>query len=412
MKTLRLAEARAAIHPLTDDQAEKLTLLGKKLAGERRWWGSNLTGIDDSRSVFRLTKLFGGSWRVEVGNVVGVVGLPDLTVIVEPKIGMQHFAHLLARSNGMPRVDSSITSLEAALGLQRLVIEWFVAELDSLFRRGLVKDYVHSSERLPYVRGHVDLVTTSRQWLQGRVLVDCEFDDFTEATPINQYLAAAVFGSMRSPAVDARLRMRLAYFARELPSVSREALEDIDLDRLPARYRHYQRALKYATDILTGVGRALESGEHVSGTFLFNSAAVAEGGIREVLTQALAPMRVVKTGGRHLLPAFVSVNPDLEIGPPPFTGDIKYKIGDRGWNRHDLAQAVLFAAAYKSSHAVIADFAETQLLHPFLRVGDIQVSRLRWAIGDGTDPEDSERHFAESARAFMEATVPTSSAPA
>ncbi|MFS2242750.1 5-methylcytosine restriction system specificity protein McrC [Microbacterium sp. OR16] len=405
MKTLRLAEARTATHALTDDQAGRLALLGKKLAGERRWWGNSGAHSDDSRSVFRLTKLFGGSWRVEVGNVVGVVGLPDLTIIVEPKIGMQHFMHLLARSNGMPRVDSSMTSLEGALGLQRVIIEWFVGELDDLFRRGLVKDYVHSSARLPVVRGHVDLVTTSRQWLQGRVLVDCEFDDFTETTPFNQLLAAAVSQSIRSPAVDDRLRMRLAYFARELPPASSQA-RDVDLERLPARYRPYKPALKYAMDLLTGVGRSLESGDHASGTFLFNSAAVAEDAIREVLAEALAPMRVVKTGGRRLLPAFVSVNPDLEIGPPPFTGDVKYKIGDRSWNRQDLAQAVLFAAAYKSPHAVIADFAQMEVLHPSLKVGDIQVSRLRWAIGDGTDPEDSERRFAESARAHIEQSAP------
>jgi len=406
MNTLRIAEARTATHALTDDQAERLALLGKQLAGERRWWGSKSAPSDESRSVFRLTKLFGGSWRIEVGNVVGVVGLPDLTVIVEPKVGMNHFMHLLARSNGMPRVDSSMTSLEGGAGLHRLVIEWFVKELDALFRRGLVKDYVHSSERLPYVRGHVNLVTTSRQWLQGRVLVECEFDDFTENTHFNEYLAAAVSRSIRSRLVDDHLRMRLAYFARELPPVPRHVLE-VDLDRLPVRYRHYQRALKYAIDILTGVGRTFESGEHDSGTFLFNSAAVAEDGIREVLAEALSPLRVVKTGGRHLLPAFVSVNPDLEIGPPPFTGDVKYKLGDRSWNRQDLAQAVLFAAAYKSPHAVIADFAQTALLHTSLKVGDIQVSRLRWAVGDGTDPEESECRFASSARARMEAaTVP------
>lgn len=405
MNTLRIAEAQTATCALTDNQAERLALLGKQLAGERRWWGSKSAPGDDSRSVFRLTKLFGGSWRIEVGNVVGVVGLPDLTVIVEPKVGMNHFMHLLARSNGMPRVDSSMTALEKGAGLQRLVIEWFVKELDTLFRRGLVKDYVESSERLPYVRGHLNLVATSRQWLQGRILVECEFDDFTENTPFNEYLAAAVSRSIRSRAVDDRLRMRLAYFARELPPVPRHVLEDVDLDELPVRYRHYRHALKYAIDILSGIGRSLESGEQDSGTFLFNSAAVAEGGVRVVLAEALSPLRVVKTGGRHLLPAFVSVNPDLEIGPPPFTGDVKYKLGDRSWNRQDLAQAVLFAAAYKSPHAVIADFAQMELLHSSLKVGDIQVSRLRWVVDDGTDPEESERRFASSARAHMKAAV-------
>ena len=290
-------------------------------------------------------------------------------------------------SNGLPRVDSSPTSLEAAPDLERLVIEWFVAELDGLFRRGIVRDYVSTSERLPYVRGHVNLASTSRQWLQGKVVADCEFEDFTEDTPLNRYLAAAALQARRSPWIDDGIRARLSYAARELPAPHPEALPHVDVENLPARYRHYQRPMKYATDILTGVGRSLESGDQASGTFLFNSAAVVEDGIRTVLADGLRLRVVQKTGGRYLLPAFVSVNPDLELGPPPFTGDVKYKIGDRSWNRQDLAQAVLFAAAYKSPHAIITDFVEREPSHRPLNVGDIQVSRLRWVVGEGTDPE-------------------------
>lgn len=348
--------------------------------------------------MFRLTKLFGGNWRIEVGNVVGVVGLPDLTIIIEPKIGTSHFAYLLARSNGMTRTDSSLTSLQIAPALQGLVIEWFVRELDDLFRRGLLRDYVRSADRLPYVRGRVNLASTSRHWLQGRVVTDSEFEDFTEDTPVHRFLAAAVLQATRSRWASDWARARLSYASRELPAHSIEPPPDDYLEGLSPQYRHYERALNYAKDILSGVGRSLNSGDQDSGTFLLNSAAAVEEGIRAVLSDGLYPMRVVKTGGRKLVPALVSVNPDLEIGPPPFTGDVKYKIGDRHWNRQDLAQAVLFAVAYNSPHAIIADFVERDHSVHSLHVGDVQVSRLRWIIGEGTTPEDSERRFVEDAR--------------
>jgi hypothetical protein len=143
-------------------------------------------------------------------------------------------------------------------------------------------------------------------------------------------------------------------------------------------------------DILAGSGRRLAEGEHLAGTFLLNSALVAEEGMRAVLADGLAPVGVVKTGGRMLLPALVSVNPDLEIGPPPFTGDVKYKVGNRSWNRQDLAQSVLFAAAYRSRRAIIADFTEHPSPPRTLHVGDIQVSRVRWHVGPGSEPSTSE----------------------
>lgn len=404
MRTLRIEEARSTTQVLSDEQAAMLTRLGGVLVGERRWWGESSPDTS-SGSVFRLTRLYGGSWRIEVGNVVGVVGLPGLTLIIEPKIGADHFQHLLARSNGLPRVDSASSYLATGVGLQRLVIEWFVSELNALFRRGVVRDYVDAADRLPYVRGHVNLASTSRQWLQGRAVADCEFEDFTEDTAHNCYLAAAIEYARRSPWIDESLRARLAYAARELPHPRPDPLLKIELDNLPPRYKGYRKPLKYAVDILSGVGRAFDSGIESSGTFLFNSAAVAEEGIRVVLAAGLHPMRVVKTGGRQLLPSFVSVNPDLEFGPPPFTGDVKYKVGDRSWNRQDLAQAVLFAAAYKSPQAFITDFVTPSTSHPTLVVGDIRVNRLRWAVGQGTEPEESERSFVENAKAMMSSAM-------
>jgi len=389
MTTVYLPEARASLAVLSDDQALALTTLGVQLAGEAEWWGSSPED-EANRSVIRPTKQPDGRWLIEVGNVVGVVGLPNLTIIIEPKVGIDHFAHLLSRARSAERVSVARSSLGSADDLQRLVVKWFVLELDSLLRMGLVRDYVDTSDALAFVRGHVNLGPTSRSWLSGRLSVDCSYEDFTEDTPLNRTLAAAAQHAARSPWVDESLRQDLLRILRQLPHPGFGAIPHWRAGEFPPRERHYSRAIRYAQDVLAGSGRRLADGDDVAGTFLMNSARVAEEGIRAVLAAGLAPTRVLKTGGRKLLPDLVAVQPDLEIGPPPFTGDVKYKIGGRSWNRQDLAQSVLFAAAYRSQQAVIADFTDLPSAARTLFVGDIRVTRVRWEVGPGTTPASSE----------------------
>lgn len=389
MRTIHLPEAKTSTVKLTDDQANALIRVGNQLSGQTLWWGSSADD-DQERSVFRLTKTFDGRWQVKVANVVGVVGLPGLTLVIEPKIGIEHFVYLLARAKERPRVSRSNAALESANDLQRLVVEWFLLELQLLIRAGLVRDYVEAEDALAFVRGHVDLTATSRRWLGGKLGVDCRFEDFTEDTPLNRTLAAAAEYAIMSPWVDEQLRRAIRQALTELPAPRPEPVRQWTNGDFGPRDRHYLPAIQYAMDILNGTGRRLATGDVTSGTFLINSAQVAEEGIRTVIAEALAPVPVVKTGGRHLLPERVAVRPDLEIGPPPFTGDVKYKLGDRSWNRQDLAQSVLFAAAYRSQHAVIADFVDDDLDARMLEVGDIRVSRVRWRIGTNQDPIDSE----------------------
>ena len=63
--------------------------------------------------------------------------------------------------------------------------------LNSLIRRGIVLDYVGHEDPLPFVRGRVKTSTTALNYYQGRLEIDCEYEDFGEDTPLNRILQAA-----------------------------------------------------------------------------------------------------------------------------------------------------------------------------------------------------------------------------
>jgi hypothetical protein len=91
----------------------------------------------------------------------------------------------------------------------------------------------------------------------------------------------------------------------------------------------------------------------------------------------LKPIKVTNEG-RVLLPTSLRVNPDLTIARPPFTADVKYKKVKDGWVRQDLAQAVFFAAAYKSPIAAVLSFGLSDVSLPEVPVGAIKVSSVLW----------------------------------
>ena len=55
----------------------------------------------------------GTDWNVRVRDAVGLVALPDLQLVVHPKIPTEHLIYLFARAGALPRLESQSGSLEA-----------------------------------------------------------------------------------------------------------------------------------------------------------------------------------------------------------------------------------------------------------------------------------------------------------
>src|SRR5689334_11321815 len=154
MRIEYVRETAPQVLGLSEEEADALAAAGKRLAGSGEYWGHAVTDANGptERTVIRCDRLAHGRYRVIVAEAVGIVALPSLTLIVEPKIPLTHFRYLLERSPAFPRLDDQQAAAAESSELWDLVATWFVAALERLLRRGLVADYEEQYEDLSYLR--------------------------------------------------------------------------------------------------------------------------------------------------------------------------------------------------------------------------------------------------------------------
>ncbi len=90
-----LVESREAELRLSDSEAAALMAAGHNLASDRAWFGLQ---PPQDRTVIRCVR--GNrpeSWVVRVQDAVGVIGVGQLQLVVEPKIPIDHLLFLFSK---------------------------------------------------------------------------------------------------------------------------------------------------------------------------------------------------------------------------------------------------------------------------------------------------------------------------
>jgi len=402
LESVELVESKPRLVELNMSQLDELTRLASDLAGSRAWWGQRNHDEAAETRVLNVEARGRGTYSVTVFNSVGTIGLPGLTLIVKPKIPIEHFIHVARRGLfSTSRRDRSPSYLAEGVEFSELVAMWLVAGVEELLRAGLEDDYTVVDERSSAVRGSIDVPATVVGWLRGDSRVACAFDEFSTDSPLNRVLRAALVSVSANHQMSHATRSAAAGLVRQMWEVG--DLHPSDMNVQPRRGQlRYSETLGLAKQVLRAIGRSLETGGVRSSTFLFATPTLIEDGIRVILSSRLAPI-VVRRHGRVLLPSSVSVNPDLEVGPPPFTGDVKYKVSDASWNRADLAQAVFFATAYRSPRALIVNFRNREVgPQDFLHVGDVRVGTATWDARPDAAPQESEDALVQDVRRVLD----------
>jgi len=404
----KLVESRPAVLSLTLQQSSELVQLSKDLAGQAAWWGEDDDWIPDDRGVIRIENLGGSEHRITVLDAVGAIGLTDLSLIVHPKIPIDHFSFITSHAAGAKKRKASPTlALAEGPAFLDLMASWFLDDLERIVRMGIRRDYESVEGSIPSIRGRLDLSRTAIGWLRGSTHSICQFDEFSLNNAPNRVLKSAAVAIAQNRSFPDETRRRAEALVRKFVGVGVAGRQDLK-KRIGRDFRGYSDAHLFAKEILRGAGRVLEHGTSRARSFLLKTPDLIEGGLRQILTQGLAPIEVTKRG-KVLVPSPISVNPDLLLGPPPFTGDVKYKLSKGTWNRPDLAQSVLFATAFKSPRALVLSFFQgppPQLDN--LRVGDLTVCAAFWDASTTTSPEESAlkmvkavKHFVEEEALFM-----------
>jgi 5-methylcytosine-specific restriction endonuclease McrBC regulatory subunit McrC len=389
---------------LAPASVQALTLLGRRLASQRSWWGQE---EDEAQSrettAIKCIPSANGQWRVRVDNAVGVLSVGDLQIAVQPKIPLAHFLHLMAAAEAIPRVDEERASIAPDESLWELVAEWFVSSAETLLRRGLIRDYQAERDDLVLVRGRVHGVSTATNFYRGRLAFDCEYEDFSIDTALNRIVLAAARVVAGSPLLHTDLRRRaLAVTVHMDEGVGGFSTMDL-FAHTDRRTVHYHGPIALARHILRREGRTLATGEALGWSFLIPTPALVEEGIRRILIRGLAPEWEVAKKGRQLEGSSLTLTPDLVFGTNRAVGDVKYKLTGPTWNRGDLYEVISFGVAFRTSYVSLVTFSDSSDVAPFkeLRVGDMRVSHLVWAADPRREPTLSADLLVAQARVWL-----------
>lgn len=207
VRHISLVESRDSVVDLSDDEAAALQSVGRQLVGTGKWWGSDGELAGES-SVLTCLPVGPGRWRVRVSDAIGVIGLSSVQLSIEPKIPTPHLFYLLEASREFPRLTPQRATALRDLYLWELILHWYIAELETLMRRGLLRDYEETRDVLPVLRGSIDPVGTAHEYYRGHLAFDCVFDEFDFDTPPNRLLSAAARAVVSAPTRDSILRRR------------------------------------------------------------------------------------------------------------------------------------------------------------------------------------------------------------
>ena len=154
MKKIKsITESKAKSIDLTTADASNLTLLGKKLASKREWWGSTEEDDDTARSIITCLQDADRTWSLTVHNAIGIIATGDLQITISPKIPSNHFLYIVNKSKIFPRVSEQQLLAAQSKSFIDVVAHWFIEAAEKLLRGELIKGYSEISDMLDVVRG-------------------------------------------------------------------------------------------------------------------------------------------------------------------------------------------------------------------------------------------------------------------
>lgn len=330
--------------------------------------------------------------------MVGVIAVPGLEVVVEPKVPLSHLLYLFERSGQFPRLDTTKADLQRAESLWPLLAAWFINCLERLLHAGLANGYRHERGELGAARGRIEALATARLLTRGRARLMCEYEEFDADIPINRVVRAAALAVAGSKVLDHRLRQRSMRLLSHMEGVGQ--LMPSDLRHEPERSSaRYMVPWKMALHVLRATGRGINVGAEHGWAFLIRTPEMVEEALRRIIGAALTGHVQVVKKGRRLRGSIHTLTPDLCFGDLAI-GDVKYKLWSGDWDRADLYQLVAFATGFGVTEALRAGFLGGGKPGHSVEVGQVTTATIDWPSISELRPEEAEEAFIAAARTW------------
>ena len=273
---------------------------------------------------------------------------------------------MLSVSQGLRVAEGELAALRTQRhDLLEILIGLFANRLLEAVRRGLPHRYVGHEEDLKLLRGKLNVTRQLTRLAVRPDLLACRFDEFSEDTPLNRVLKAAVTRLTRVARLAANRRF-LDEIASRLEFVGETSdphREQVRLDRSNLAFHNlYRLALLF----LKGDWQTTTSGDSLGFALLFPMNELFENFIGQCLKRALPHRAVCLQDSRHsaLLDKvgrnLFRLRPDAVIQNPTVILDTKWKPlkpsdsdGKFGVSPSDVYQMLAYAQAYEAPHLIL-----------------------------------------------------------
>ncbi len=295
-----------------------------------------------------------GTYRITPGSTVGAIEIGDLSVLIEPKIGIAQLVSLVCYVMGKLQMRREEFDYPREYALPDVLALALASAARRAFSRGLLHGYVVEEEALHTVRGRIRFDEQIRRRFGVSVPVEVRYDEFTEDILANRLVKAAVERLVRMRLRWREARRELRRIAGMLDSVSvveypPNAVPELRFDRLN---EHYREVVALSRLVLRHSAYEADRGEVRAPGFLMDMNVV----FQEFVAQALR--EVLRLSDRVFLEKMINsldeegavpLKPDLtwwEGRSCLFVGDAKYKnlTGERVPNS-DLYQLLAYVTA-------------------------------------------------------------------
>lgn len=300
-----------------------------------------------------------GWFTIRATSWVGALVLPSVTIRIRPKVDdLTNFLGMLAAGSGLPNWSAAAVGY-AEDDLVEGIAELTLRTIDEATRRGLLHGYKTCQDRLPVLRGRLQVsVLASRPWDVWPA--PCEYDEFTADIAENRVLLACVRLIRRWAAGPAARRLAGEIMSRlgevsepEAPLVEADLIQESPLNE------HYRPALAFARIILEGHGVSHNTGAAAGHAFLLDMNKLYERWIGAELQARLWPAIGVEEQRNVALVRKPSVTmaPDLMFTrgrSDVLVGDVKYKLTGSGLARgSDYYQLLAYLTALKLKRGIL-----------------------------------------------------------
>lgn len=293
-----------------------------------------------------------GTWRITTSHYIGTVVTAGLRILITPKVDTSCLFYLLEAS-GKPLATGPQDFLYgAATDLIPAFATFYARHLQRALAQGVPRAYEEMQERLPQVRGRLDIPAQLR--LAGLPLpAECRYDEYTADTRLARILRGAAQRLLRLPGITVPTRQALQRLAAVLVEAGPCTPHDL---RTPALFNrldeHLRPAEHLARMILGNQTLQCSAGTAGAAVFLIDMNTAFESFVAARLARYLTGHLDVRPQQTRALGhgGPMKIRPDLIFAQPGgqtvYVADTKYKITADGYARDtDYYQILAYATA-------------------------------------------------------------------